>query len=148
MKTVKAGLHADRPVTETRLDEAVDRGGLRRRSSLQAVSVAFQKPCLVIHFEDDSGVLLPVNLYREFDDFEPDDFNGLNVGFAGTALCHDGKDLQVSIAGMISASQPLMAMAASVIASRNGRQSSTAKAEAARANGRKGGRPRKIDPVQ
>ena len=99
------------------------------------------------HFEDDSGVLLPVNLYREFDDFEPEDFNGLNVGFAGTALCHDGKDLQISIAGMISASQPLMAMAASVIASRNGRQSSTAKAEAARANGRKGGRPRKMDPA-
>jgi len=147
MKTVKAGLHADRPVTEKRLDEAVDRGGVRRRSSLQAVSVAFQKPCLVIHFEDESGVLLPVNLYREFDDFEPEDFTGLNVGFAGTALCHEGRDLQVSIAGMISTSQPLMAMAASVIASRNGRQSSTAKAEAARANGRKGGRPRKIDPV-
>ncbi|WP_409316229.1 DUF2442 domain-containing protein [Pseudomonas sp. KCJK9016] len=147
MKTVKAGLHADRPVTEKRLDEAVDRGGLRRRSSLQAVAVTFQKPCIAIHFEDGSGVLLPVNLYTEFDDFEPDDFAQLKIGFAGTALCHEGKDLQISIAGMISASQPLMSMAASVIASRNGRQSSTAKAEAARANGRKGGRPRKIDPV-
>lgn len=51
----------------------------------------------------------------------------------------------MSIAGMISASKPLMDMAASVIASRNGRQSSAAKAEAARANGRKGGRPRKPD---
>jgi hypothetical protein len=36
-------------------------------------------------------------------------------------------------------------MAASVVASRNGRQSSAAKAEAARANGRKGGRPRKVE---
>lgn len=147
MKTVKAGLHADRPVTENRLDEAVDRGGVRRRSSLQAVAVSFQQPCLVIHFEDDSGVLLPVNLYPEFADFEPEDFAGVKLGFAGTALCHDDKDLQISIAGMIAASQPLMSMAASVIASRNGRQSSTAKAEAARANGKKGGRPRKVDPV-
>lgn len=79
----------------------------------------------------------------EFNDFEVEDFAGLKVGFSGTALCHEGKDLQVSIAGMISASKPLMDMAASVIASRNGRQSSAAKAEAARANGRKGGRPRK-----
>lgn len=147
MKTVQAGLHADRPVTEDRLDEAVDRGGIRRRSSLQAVSVSFHTPCLVIHFEDDSGVLLPVNLYPEFAAFEPEDFAGVKLGFAGTALCHDGKDLQMSIAGMIAASQPLMSMAASVIASRNGRQSSTAKAEAARANGKKGGRPRKVDPV-
>lgn len=147
MKTVKAGLHADRPVTENRLDEAVDRGGVRRRSSLQAVSVSFQKPCLVVHFEDDSGVLLPVNLYPEFADFEVEDFARVKLGFAGTALCHDDKDLHISIAGMISASQPLMAMAASVIASRNGRQSSTAKAEAARANGKKGGRPRKVDPA-
>ncbi|MFW9080688.1 DUF2442 domain-containing protein [Pseudomonas sp. P2757] len=147
MKTVKAGLQADRPVTQNRLDEAVDRGGVRRRSSLQAVSVSFHPPCLVIHFEDDSGVLLPVNLYPELADFQPEDFAGVKLGFAGTALCHDDKDLQVSIAGMISASQPLMSMAASVIASRNGRQSSTAKAEAARANGKKGGRPRKVDPA-
>ncbi|HJR31590.1 MAG TPA: hypothetical protein VJ889_22980, partial [Pseudomonas sp.] len=61
------------------------------------------------------------------------------------ALFHEDKDLQVSIAGLISASKPLMDMAASVIASRNGRQSSAAKAEAARANGKKGGRPRKVD---
>jgi hypothetical protein len=40
---------------------------------------------------------------------------------------------------MISASKPLMDMAASVIASRNGRQSTAGKAEAARVNGRKGG---------
>ena len=38
-----------------------------------------------------------------------------------------------------------MKMAASVVASRNGRQSSAAKSEAARANGKKGGRPRKAD---
>ncbi|MCU7249043.1 DUF2442 domain-containing protein [Pseudomonas koreensis] len=145
MKTVKATLHADRPVTEKRLDEAIERGSMRQRSSLHAVSVGFTAPSLLIHFEDGSGVMLPVHLYPELDDFQPDDFAELMIGFAGTALCHEGKDLQISIAGMISASQPLMAMAASVIASRNGRQSSAAKAEAARVNGKKGGRPRKTD---
>ena len=46
------------------------------------------------------------------------------------------------IAGMVSASQPLMDMAASLIAARNGGKSSSVKADAARANGQKGGRPR------
>lgn len=147
MKTVKAKVQPDRPVTESRLDEAIRRGQLRRNNSLQATSVNFIAPCLAVSFEDGCGVLLPVANYPEFDDFEVEDFAGLSVGFAGTALCHEGKDLYVSIAGMISSSKPLMAMAASVIASRNGRQSSTAKAEAARANGKKGGRPRKVDVV-
>ncbi|MHC8335884.1 DUF2442 domain-containing protein [Pseudomonas sp. LB3P25] len=145
MKAIKANNLADRPVTEAVLDDAIERGKLRRNSGLQATAVAFLEPCLVVSFDDGSGVLLPVKLYPEFDGFETEDFDRMKVGFSGTALCHEGKHLQVSIAGMISASKPLMDMAASVIASRNGRQSSAAKAEAARANGRKGGRPRKTD---
>ncbi|QVW22631.1 DUF2442 domain-containing protein [Pseudomonas hormoni] len=145
MKTIEAGVLADRPVSEAVLDEAIRRGQVRHKSGLQATAVTFLEPCLAVSFIDGSGVLLPVEHYPEFDDFDVEDFAGLKVGFSGTALCHEGKDLQVSIAGMISASKPLMDMAASVIASRNGRQSSAAKAEAARANGRKGGRPRKPD---
>ncbi|ANJ54177.1 hypothetical protein PMA3_02980 [Pseudomonas silesiensis] len=145
MKAVKAKNQVDRPVTESVLDEAIERGRLRRNSGLQATAVTFLEPCLAVSFEDGSGVLLPVKCYPEFDDFRTQDFAGLKVGFSGTALCHEGKDLQISIAGMISASKPLMDMAASVVASRNGRQSSAAKAEAARANGRKGGRPRKVE---
>ncbi|VVQ13085.1 hypothetical protein PS918_05551 [Pseudomonas fluorescens] len=147
MKTVKVKVQPDRPVTESRLDEAIRRGQMRRNNSLQATAVKFIAPCLAISFEDGSGVLLPVANYPEFDDFEAEDFARLTVGFAGTALCHEGKDLDVSLAGMISASQSLMTMAASLIASRNGRQSSAAKAEAARANGKKGGRPHKVDVV-
>lgn len=147
MKTIKAKVQADNPVTESSLDNAIERGELRRRNSLQATAVTYLPPCLAVSFEDGSGVLLPVANYPEFDDFEGEEFASLTVGYAGTALCHEGKDLHVSIAGMISASKPLMAMAASVVASRNGRQSSAAKSEAARANGRKGGRPRKVDVV-
>ena len=147
MKTIKAKVRADNPVTESSLDKAIERGELRRKNSLQATAVTYLPPCLAVSFEDGSGVLLPVANYPEFDDFEGEELASLTVGYAGTALCHEGKDLHVSIAGMISASKPLMAMAASVVASRNGRQSSAAKSEAARANGRKGGRPRKVDVV-
>lgn len=145
MKTIKASIRFDRPVTEESLDAAIERGEARRNPGAQAVSVVVQEDCLVVRFEDGSGVLLPVAHYPEFEGFGAADFACLKVGYAGSALCHEGKGLQVSIAGMISASKPLMAMATSLVASRNGRQSSAAKAEAARANGRKGGRPRKVD---
>jgi hypothetical protein len=145
MKIIKVKPSVPRPMTEDMLDAAIKRGETRQASSLQAVSVSFEKPSLVIRFDDGSGVLLPVDQYPEFDGFEAGDYEGVTVGFAGTALCHEGKDLDVSIAGMISASPSLMRMAASVVASRNGRQSSAAKSEAARANGKKGGRPRKTD---
>ena len=145
MKVIKAKPSVHRPLTEDMLDAAIKRGEARQASSLQAVSVSFEQPSLVIRFEDGSGVLLPVSQYPEFDGFEAGDYEGLTVDFAGTALCHEGKDLDISIAGMISANTSLMRMAASVVASRNGRQSSAAKSEAARANGKKGGRPRKTD---
>lgn len=145
MNVIKAKPSVHRPLTEEMLDAAIKRGEARQAGSLQAVSVTFENPSLVIRFEDGSGVLLPVSQYPEFEGFEADDYASLTVDFAGTALCHEGKDLDVSISGMISASPSLMRMAASVVASRNGRQSSAAKSEAARANGKKGGRPRKTD---
>lgn len=145
MKVIKARPSEHRPLTEEMLDAAIKLGEARQASSLQAVSVTFEESSLVVRFEDGSGVLLPVKLYPEFDGFDAADYASLTIGFSGTALCHEGKDLDISIAGMISASASLMKMAASVVASRNGRQSSAAKSAAARANGKKGGRPRKTD---
>ena len=147
MKTIMATERMDHPISEAVLDKAIVRGQARIKRSLQATAVTFVNPCLAVSFIDGSGVLLPVRHYSEFDGFEAEDFAGLKLGFSGTALVHEGRDLHLSIAGMIAACTPLMDMAASVIASRNGRQSSAAKAEAARANGRKGGRPRKAEVV-
>ena len=144
MKTIQAKDPVDRPLTAAALDEAIERGRANR-SGVNARHVSVEGRHLAIGFEDGSAVVLPLDRYPEFNDFAETDLKALQVGFAGTALCHEGKDLHLSIAGMIQASKPLMDLAASVIASRNGRQSSLAKAQAARANGRKGGRPRKID---
>lgn len=144
MKTIQAKDPVDRPLTAAALDEAIERGRVNR-SGVNASRVSVEGQLLAIGFEDGSAVVLPLKHYPEFGDFAEADFQDLQVGFAGTALCHEGKDLHLSIAGMIQASKPLMDLAASVIASRNGRQSSLAKAQAARANGRKGGRPRKVD---
>jgi len=66
------------------------------------------------------------------------------LGFGGSALCLDTHDLHISLAGMLAASQPLMDMAASLIAVRNGQKSIAIKSAAARENGLKGGRPKLV----
>ena len=83
---------------------------------------------LLIGFADQSAVWLPVKNYPDL-----------------SALCLEARDLHVSIAGLVSASQPLMDLAATVIAVRNGSRRTEAKAQASRENGRKGGRPRKAE---
>jgi len=60
------------------------------------------------------------------------------------AFCSDKHDLHISLAGMVAASQPLMNMAATLVATKNGQKSSAAKSAAARENGRKGGRPKAV----
>jgi len=41
MKTIEAGILADRPVSEAVLDEAVRRGQVRHKSGLQATAVPY-----------------------------------------------------------------------------------------------------------
>lgn len=119
----------DEPVTASVLAKATARGRQRRHPGLHALSVAY----------------LPVKNYPELSALGVAELEGLAIGHGGTALCLEARDLHVSIAGLVSASQPLMDLAATVIAVRNGSRRTEAKAQASRENGRKGGRPRKAE---
>ena len=101
-----------------------------------------QLQSLLFGFADHSAVALPVRNYPELAALDEAELQALTLGFDGSALCLKARDLHISIAGLVSASQPLMDMAATLIAARNGRATSPAKTAAARSNGRKGGRPR------
>lgn len=146
MKTVKVRERLDEPVTAAVLEQAMERGRKRHGQGLQASTVqylpAFES--LMVGFADQSAVVLPVKNYPELAELSLAELGRLTVGFGGSALCLDIRDLHVSIAGLVSASQPLMEMAATVIAARNGSRSSAVKAQASRENGQKGGRPRKL----
>jgi hypothetical protein len=137
---------ADQPVTAISLDAAIKNGRKRRESLLQAKTVAYLAiaKSLMIGFSDDSAVLLPIRNYPELATLSKSELSRLSLGFGGSALCFHENDLHISIAGLIAASEPLMSMASVLTASRNGKLQSEAKATAARANGLKGGRPRKV----
>jgi len=143
MKIVKAKVRPYAPITDADVDKAIARGRKLKRLYANASNVRYENDCISIGFSDGSRVVLPVAGLPEFEGFSLQDFEQLEVGFGGKALCCEARDLDVSITGLIATSQPLMDLATSMVASRNGRKSSAAKAAAARANGKKGGRPRK-----
>lgn len=145
MSIVTARALFDEPVTDEVLRRAVERGQ-QRRPALHASVVQYvaDSQSLRIGFSDLSAIILPVKNYPELAQLSGTQLDRLVLGFAGSALCLEEQDLHVSIAGLVSASIPLMEMAATVVASRNGSRSSASKAVAARENGQKGGRPRKV----
>ena len=114
----------------------------------RAVSVSFlpARQSILIGFEDDSAIAIPIAKYPELHLLDPEELDKLSVGFGGQALCLDERDLHLSVQGLIAESKALMGLAASMVASTNGRRVSAAKAAAARANGLKGGRPPKVQP--
>lgn len=144
MTTMKASTRFDEPVTQEGLDQAIERGRKRASVGVRATAVQYvpQLGSLLFSFLDRSAVALPVSNYPELAVLDESDLQALTLGFGGSALCLKARDLHVSIAGLVSASQPLMDMAASLVAGRNGRKSSVTKSAAARENGRKGGRPK------
>lgn len=146
MKTVKARERFDEAVTTEVLAQAIERGRKRRVPGLHATAVQYlpAQQSLLLGFADQSAVVLPVKNYPELAELDASELDQLTIGFGGGALCLDARDLHVSIAGLVAASQPLMELAAVVVAIRNGRRRSEAKAQAARENGQKGGRPRKL----
>lgn len=145
MKTIKAREHYDEPVTQRVLNRAIDQGGKRDTPNIQATTLRFmgELNALAIGFADQTALLLPVANYPELRELSVKELEQIELGFGGKAVCLEHRDLHISISGMISASESLMGVASSLIASRNGRRISAAKATASKTNGLKGGRPRK-----
>lgn len=145
MKTVKAREQDDQPVTQRALDQAIDQGRRRSAPNIQATALCFLSDlnALAIGFSDQTALLLPVANYPELRELSVEELEQIELGFGGKAICVEHRDLHISISGMISASESLMSVASSLIAARNGRRVSAAKATASKTNGLKGGRPRK-----
>lgn len=145
---VKSKRHNDVVVTEEVLKRGVLAADKNRHGDLHASGLRVESHphrALVISFEDQTSVSLPVAMFSEFSELESSQLQKLELGFAGSAITLDDADIHVSIAGLIKASEPMRNVVRAVSASILGSSTSEAKAAAARANGAKGGRPRKGD---
>ncbi|MCI1013347.1 MULTISPECIES: DUF2442 domain-containing protein [unclassified Herbaspirillum] len=146
MTIIKAKKRDNPPVTEELLAQALARGSKRAGAALQATEVEYLPAfaAIAIGFADKTAVLLPIDNYPELAELSAAELGRIELGYAGSALCLEERDLHVSIAGLVAASPALMKLASTVVATRNGSRSSEAKVLAVRENGKKGGRPRKL----
>lgn len=105
MKKGKVKEHDDEPVTEAVLADAVDLGRKRRGMTLHAKGVGYlpELEGLVVSFADKTAVLLPVKKYAELARLNRAELERIKVGFGGSALCLDERNLHVSIAGLVLA---------------------------------------------
>ncbi|WIY53723.1 DUF2442 domain-containing protein [Devosia sp. YIM 151766] len=122
--------------------EAVARGAAERAGQPTPRSVRYEplSDRIVVEFENGAAFMVPARLLQGLESADPDDI--AKVELAGeTGLHWPQLDLDFTISGLM---QGVFGTEKFMAASRRGGQSrSVAKAEAARRNGRLGGRPRK-----
>lgn len=128
-------------ISDAELD-AADARGRDYMASAQLASSARYDPStqrLVIELKNGCTFMVPVGLVQGLADATEDQRNEIEVWGEGYALRWEQLDLDITVPGLVSGVFGTRRYMASLA----GRATSPAKATAARANGAKGGRPKK-----
>ena len=133
------------PTTDEELSQAIAAGRRRRATERRAASVRYNsdRDAVEIELTDGAAVRLPRAMVEEFRDVPPADMTKLRVSPAGYGIKLDEHDIDISVHGLIAA-LATPGDAASSLGKLGGAARSDAKRVSARANGAKGGRPRKV----
>ena len=132
-------------LAQTPAAEARARRSLRSRPHAAAAHYERQKRVLRIELTNGTSFSLPVSLVPELSKASDAALAEVEVGAAGTGLHWERLDVDLSVAGLarfVLGTHTLLQAAGAA----GGRSRSIAKADAARANGRKGGRPSSAIP--
>lgn len=134
--------------TDDELRRAIEAGRNRRATERRAASVRYDpgRDAIEIELTDGAGVRLPKAMVEEFRDVPPADMAKIRVSPAGYGIRLDEHDVYISVHGLIGALATTADMAGS-LGKIGGAAKTEAKRVSARANGAKGGRPRKIPQV-
>jgi hypothetical protein len=112
----------------------------------QAVRYLPDRDAVEIVTTRNAGFLIPRQWIGALQDVPAEDLEKLEIWPDGSAIEIDGRDIHISVDGLMTAILPAMLPTrtiAAIFASRGGRATSVAKRSSAQANGRRGGRPRK-----
>ncbi|MGC2032785.1 MAG: DUF2442 domain-containing protein [Steroidobacteraceae bacterium] len=110
----------------------------------QAVRYVPERDAIEIVTNHNAGFLIPRQWIGALQDVPTEELGKLEVWPDGSAI--ELEDIQISVHGLLTAILPAMLPSrsvAAIFASRGGQATSRAKRKSSRANGRKGGRPRK-----
>lgn len=135
-------------ITEQGITRALEAGLQEAEAEFRARAVRYcsDRDVVEIVTTREAGFLIPRSWISAFAGLSSGQLAELAVWPDGSAIELETLDIQVSVHGLLTQALPAMLPAravAGLFASRGGRSTSHAKRVTARANGRKGGRPRK-----
>lgn len=130
---------------DSELKRANDAGRERLATTPRAVAAGFSEPYkrLLIELSDGLGLLVDPGQVQGLQGASADDLNRVEITPSGFGLHFPTLDADVYLPGLLEGRLGSARFMAAELASRGGSVRSDAKAAAARANGRLGGRPRK-----
>ncbi len=133
-----------KPITEEEYQKGIEAGSNRLMWSLRAESVRYDRVTdkIVVVVSEDLAFEVPRAAISEWQDLTPEEMGGIRLSAVRDALAVGSHDVQVSVGGLLRDRLP-EGFFNQAFAQRGGTVRSEAKANAARANGALGGRPRK-----
>ena len=131
------------------LSEAERRGQEKLAKEPRATRARYEAATGLVHVELSNGCLFafPARQVQGLAEASDADLEAVEVLGVGFGLRWDALDVDVSVPGLLAGLFGTRAWMDRQRAARAGAAQSPAKSEAARRNGRKGGRPRKLPPT-
>ncbi len=128
-------------ITDAALDAAEERGRIALQTEPRAASARYdrRRKQIVVMLTNGCSFAFPPRMAQGLEDASDDQLAALEILGQGYGLHWEALDVDLSIPGLLAG----IFGTRSYMARRAGQATSPAKAKAARANGAKGGRPRK-----
>ena len=131
-------------ISDAEYTAALAAGRIKREIEMRAQAVRYvpKRDAIEVVTNHNAGFLIPRQWIGALEDVPTEELIKLEVWPDGSAIELEDRDVHISVHGLLTAMLPSRSVAA-IFASRGGRATSSAKRKSSRANGRKGGRPRK-----
>lgn len=128
-------------LTDAQIDAALERGARARAEEPRAAAARYDAigDRVVVELTNGCAFIFPPRLAQGLEGASADQLAGIEVLGSGSGLHWEALDVDLSVPGLLAGAFGTKAY----LARRAGQVRSPAKAAAARANGAKGGRPRK-----
>ena len=129
-------------ITDAQIDAAIERGKREQETEPRATAARYDRQLdrVIVDLTNGCTFAFPPRIAQGLEQAEPDQLAEVEVLGMGYGLHWETMDVDLSIPGLMAGIFGTKAY----MARRAGQTTSPAKAAAARANGAKGGRPRKV----